>query len=157
MEGDFSSKGAIKMGAVKSLQTGSHINKKVPASFAQSSLPIETFLHVQTGRAKYPRTDQIYALHFHVSCAGVTGFAFSLSTLHQHCWNTNLGWISDVAQTDLHALKRTGTLWAMSLDWTQLPEKRDPSYRHPPLEGQTCDKIQTNAPDYFGRGLSRCQ
>ena len=47
LEGEFMSKGAVKMGAVKSFQGGNHINKKVPASFAQSPLPLESFLHIQ--------------------------------------------------------------------------------------------------------------
>ena len=47
MEGVFTSKGAVKMGAVKSFQGGNHINK-VPAQFAQSPLPLESFLHIQT-------------------------------------------------------------------------------------------------------------
>ena len=34
MEGVFNSKGAVKMGAVKSFQGGNHINKKVPANCA---------------------------------------------------------------------------------------------------------------------------
>ena len=42
------SKSAVKMGAVKSFQGGNHINKKVPAQFAQSPLPLESFLHIQT-------------------------------------------------------------------------------------------------------------
>ena len=62
------------MGAVKSFQTGSHINKKVPEAFAQSPLPIESFLHVQTWHSKYPTSGQNYALEFNVSYAGVTGF-----------------------------------------------------------------------------------
>ena len=41
MEGVFKSKGAVKMG-------GNHINKKVPAQFAHSPLPIESFLHLQS-------------------------------------------------------------------------------------------------------------
>ena len=52
MEGDFVSKGAVKMGAVKSFQGGNHVNKKVPAQFAQSPLPIESFLHIQTWHTK---------------------------------------------------------------------------------------------------------
>ena len=38
MEGDFVSKGAVKMGAVKSFQGGNHISKKVPGMFAQSTI-----------------------------------------------------------------------------------------------------------------------
>ena len=52
MEGEFMSKGAVKMGAVKSFQGGSHIKNKVPESFAQSPLPLETFLHIQTWHSK---------------------------------------------------------------------------------------------------------
>ena len=36
MEGVFTSKGAVKMGSVKSFQGGNHINKKAPAQFAHS-------------------------------------------------------------------------------------------------------------------------
>ena len=58
MEGEFMGRGAVKMGAVKSFQGGSHINKKVPESFAQSPLPLETF-HTQgygtrLSKASYP-------------------------------------------------------------------------------------------------------
>ena len=99
MESDFSSKGAVKMGAVKSFQTGSHINKKVPAY--QSPLPIESFLHVQTWHSKYPTSGQHYALEFNVNYAGVTGIAFNLSNLYQHRWNTNVNWSSSIAKADL--------------------------------------------------------
>ena len=75
MEGVFTSKGAVKMGAVKSFQGGNHINKKVPAQFAQSPLPLESFLHIQTWHTKYPSSGQAYALEFNVSFAGVSGIA----------------------------------------------------------------------------------
>ena len=83
MEGEFMSKGAVKMGAVKSFQGGSHINKKMPESFAQSPLsplPLETFLDIQTWHSKYPTSGYHYALEFNVSFAGVTGVAFNIST-----------------------------------------------------------------------------
>ena len=72
MEGQFSSKGAVKMGAVKLFKTGSLFNKKVPEPFAQSPLPIESFLHVQTCHSKHPSSGQIqnYALEFNISYAG---------------------------------------------------------------------------------------
>ena len=79
MEGDFVSKGAVKMGAVKSFQGRNHINKKVPAMFAQSPLPLESFLHIQTWHTKYPSSGQSYALEFKVSFAGVAGIAFNVS------------------------------------------------------------------------------
>ena len=50
------------MGAVKSFQGGNHINKKVPASFAQSPLPLESFLHIQTWHTKYPSSGFNYGL-----------------------------------------------------------------------------------------------
>ena len=81
MEGVFTNKGAVKMGAVKSFQGGNHINKKVPAQFAQSPLPIESFLHIQTWHTKYPTSGQADALEFNVSFARVSGIAFNVSTL----------------------------------------------------------------------------
>ena len=65
MEGVFTSKGAVKMGAM----------------FAQSPLPLESFLHIQTWHAKYFSSGQAYALEFNVSFAGVSGIAFNVSTL----------------------------------------------------------------------------
>ena len=72
MEGVSNSKGtgAVKMGAVKSFQGGNHINKKVPAQFAHSPLPIESFLHLQTWHTRYPSSGQVYALEFNVSFEG---------------------------------------------------------------------------------------
>ena len=88
------------------------------------------------GTPSNPTSGQNYALEFNFSYAGVTGIAFSLSTLYQHRWNASIDWSNAVAQTDLltmydlrYALK--SILWAMGRDWTKLPEKRDPSYRHP--------------------------
>ena len=95
------SKGAVKMGAVKSFQGGNHIDKKVPAQFAQSPLPIESFLHIQTWHTKYPSSGQNYALEFNVSFAGVAGIAPNVSTLSQHRWNANTNWSQSIAQTDV--------------------------------------------------------
>ena len=81
MEGVFNSKGAIKMGAVKSFQGGNHISKKVPTQFAQSPLLMESFLHIQTWHTRYPISGQAYALEFNVSFAGVSGIAFLLLLL----------------------------------------------------------------------------
>ena len=79
---DFVSTGAVKMGAVKSFQGGSHIiNRQVPETFAQSPLPLETFLHIQTWNTKYPRLDKDYALV--VWFPGITVLAFNLSTLYR--------------------------------------------------------------------------
>ena len=137
MEGMFTSKGAVKMGAVKSFQGGNHINKKVPVTvqFAQSPLPIESFLHLQTWHAKYPSSGQAYALEFNVSFAGVPGKAFNVSTLSQHRWNTNTNWSQAIADVDLLKMydKRKdveATLQAMGLDHTRLPIACDPGYRH---------------------------
>ena len=135
MEGAFTSKGAVKMGAVKSFQGGNHINKKVPAMFAQSPLPLESFFHIQTWHTKYPSSGQAYALEFNVSFADVSGIAFNVSTLCQHRRNTNANWSQSIANTDLLQMydKRRvveDTLKAMGLDHTRLPVTRDPGYRH---------------------------
>ena len=135
MEGVFTSKGAVKMGAVKSLQGGNHINKKVPAQFAQPPLPSESFLHIQTWHTKYPTSGQAYALEFNVSFAGVSGIAFNVSTLCQHRWNTNTNWSQSIADVDLLRMydRRKdveATLQAMGLDHTRLPIACDPGYRH---------------------------
>ena len=150
MEGDFVSRGAVKMGAVKSFQGGSHINKKVPAQFAQSPLPIESFLHIQTWHSKYPSSGQQYALEFNVSFAGVAGIAFNVSTLSQHRWNANASWSQAIADTDLLQLydKRTiveSTLRAMGLDHTRLPVTCNPDYRHTaPADEEAADKAHAD-------------
>ena len=121
MEGVFTSKGAVKMGAVKSFQCGNHIHKKVPAQFAQSPLPLESFLHIHTWHTEYA-----YALEFNVSFAGVSGIAFNVSTLCQHRWNTNANWSQSIANTDLLQMydKRgvvEATLQALGLDIPDYP------------------------------------
>ena len=83
------------MGAAKSFQTASHTNQKVPEPFAQTPLPIESFLHVHTWRSKYPTSGQHYALEHNVYYAGVTGIAF------QHRLSANVDWSDAIAQTDL--------------------------------------------------------
>ena len=123
MEGVFTSKGAVKRGAVKSFQGGNHISKKVPAQFAQSPLPIESFLHIQTWHTKYPSSGQAYALDFNVSFAGASGIAFNVSTLSQHRWNTNANWSNLIANADLLQMyDKCGvveaTLQAMGVDHT---------------------------------------
>ena len=135
MEGVFTSKGAVKMGAVKSFQGGNHVNKKVPAQFAQSPLPLESFLHIQTWHTKYPTSGQAYALEFNVSFAGVSGIAFNVSTLCQHRWNTSVNWSQPIADTDLLRMygrrqDAEATLQAMGLDHTRLSQACDPAYRH---------------------------
>ena len=135
MEGDFVSKGAVKIGAVKSFQGGNHVNKKVPIQFAQSPLPIESFLHIQTWHTKYPSSGQHYALEFNVNFAGLAGMAFNASTLAQHRWNANAGWTQSIGNTDLLQLYDTrtvgeSTLRATGLDHTRLPAACDPDYRH---------------------------
>ena len=90
MEGEFVSTGAVKMGAAKSFQGGNHINKKkVPESFAQSPLPLESFLHIQTWHSRYPTSGYHYALEFNVSFAGAAGIAFNASPLSQHRRNAS--------------------------------------------------------------------
>ena len=135
LEGEFVSKGAVKMGAVKSFQGGNHINKKAPASFAQSPLPLESFLHIQTWHPQYPTSGYHYALEFNVSFAGVAGIAFNTSTLSQHRWNPCDNWSTSIAQTDLLQMydKRgvvESTLRAMGLDHTRVPVTCNPDYRH---------------------------
>ena len=124
-------------GCCQIFQSGSHINRQVPETFAQSPLPLETFLRIQTWHTKYSRFDKDYALDFNVWLTGVAGLAFNISTLQQRRLNTDVEWTTDIAQTDLldlYDLKDTlkRTLWALGLEWT--PELRDPSYRHPLLE-----------------------
>ena len=135
MEGEFVSKGAVKMGAVKYFQGGNHINKKVPESFAQFPLPLETFLHIQTWHSRDPTSGYHYALESDVSFAGVAGIAFNISTLSQHRWNAMANWSSSIAQTNLLLMyDKKGvvesTLRAMGLDHTRVPTTCDPGYRH---------------------------
>ena len=118
------------MGAVKFFQGGNHINKKVPASFAQSPLPLESFLHIQTWHTKYPTSGYHYALEFNVSFAGMAGIAFNISTLFQHRWNASANWSPSIAQADLLQMcdKHGVTLRAMGLDHTRVPVTRNPDY-----------------------------
>ena len=67
--------------------------------------------------------------------ASVAGLVFELHTLLQHEWNTGVEWISDIAQTDLIQLcglkdPLERMIWAMGMEWTQLPQHCDPHYRH---------------------------
>ena len=55
MEGNFTSKGAPRMGEVKHFRPGTHINEQVTEKLAGSPLPLETFLHIHTWHAKYPQ------------------------------------------------------------------------------------------------------
>ena len=87
MEGDFQSKGAPRLCAVKAFQMGSHANFQVPDSFVTSPLLVESFLHIHTWHTKYPTSGQKYALEFDIKYAGVTGIVFNLSTLFQNRWN----------------------------------------------------------------------
>ena len=112
-----------------------HINKKVPAQFAQSPLPIESFLHLQTWHTRYPSSGQAYALEFNISFAGVKSIAFNVATLCQQRWNTNVNWNQMIADFDLvnmhgHRQDLETTLQAMGLDHNKLPKKCDPGYRH---------------------------
>ena len=139
-----------RWGAAKSFQGGNHINKKVPAQFAQSPLPIESFLHIQTWHAKYPSSGQHYALDFNVSFAGVAGIAFSVASLSQHGWNANVNWSQSIANTDLLQLydKRTvveSTLRAMGLDHTRLSVTCNPDYRHTaPADEEAAEKAHAD-------------
>ena len=150
MEGDFVSKGAVKIGAVESFQGGNHINKKVPAKFAQSPWPLESFLHIQTWHTKYPSSGQHYALEFNISFAGVAGIAFDVSTLSQHRWNANARWSQAIADTDLFQLydKRTvveSTSRAMGLDHTRLPVRCNPDYRRTaPADEEAAEKAHAD-------------
>ena len=100
MEGDFVSKGAVKVGAVKSFQAGNHINKKVPAMFAQSALPLESSPHPDLANQVSIFRPEL-CTEFNVTFGGLAGMAFNVSTLSQHRWNTNANWSQLVAQTDL--------------------------------------------------------
>ena len=48
MEGNFSSKGAPRMGEIKHFQARTHVKQQVSEKFLGSPLPVETFLHIHT-------------------------------------------------------------------------------------------------------------
>ena len=132
IQGVFTSKGAIKMGAVKSFQGGNHISKKVPAQFAQSPLPASSISRLGTLSILLP--DRL--MHWSsMSVLQGSQALLSMSTLCQHRWNTSVNWSQPIADVDL--LKMYGsrqdikaTLQAMGLDHTRLPQACDPGYRH---------------------------
>ena len=112
------------MGAVKSFQSCSHINKKVPESFAQAPMPLEIFLHIQTWHSKYPASGYHYALELNVGYAGVTDR-----------WDAYTDWSASIAQTDLLKMHDktevvSSTLRALGLDHSRLPTRCDPDYHH---------------------------
>ena len=112
MEGDFNSKGAVKMGAVKSFQGGSHINRQVPEAFAQSPLPIESFSHIQTwhvgstSKRYNPKTDGQFwkqadsGQEWTQSSASLTQWRPKLR--HEKCYSSVAGDTSEASTTMLH-------------------------------------------------------
>ena len=134
MEGVFTSKGAVKMGAVKSFQGGvTSIRKSQPSLRNHPCRLIASFTS-RLGTPSILLADR-HALEFNVSFAGVSSIAFNVSTLCQHRWNTNANWSQSIADVDLLRMydKRKdteATLQAMGLDHTRLPVACDPGYRY---------------------------
>ena len=56
MESNFISKGALRMGNVKHVQSGTNVNQQVPERLSGSPLPVETFLLIHTWHSRCPKT-----------------------------------------------------------------------------------------------------
>ena len=127
MEGDFSSKGAIKMGALKSFQTCSHINKKLPdAGLTRIAFNLSKHTQIST------------------SIVGNASIDWSSAT-------------AQTALLTMYDLRYTlkSTSWAMGLDWTKLPKKCDPSYGHPITPSLDQDMEQSSQPMMKSRKISQ--
>ena len=136
-----------------------------PELWAQSPLPIETFLHIGTWRTRYPKYHWDYSLEFNVAHSYVKGFLFELDTLCHHPWSVETEWASDYAQLDLLDLcdlrdRVSRIVWAMDFDWRHFPQACSPDYVHvqPPPElscaepgrkaPRICDRKRPLSPSY---------
>ena len=109
------SKGAPRMGEVKSFQPCTHVNQQVLKKFSGSPLPVETFLHTHTWHTKYPKSGEQCSLEFGIKYAGTAEIAFSLSTLIQHKWNSQADWTPSIADEDFLSIYKTQPLGADAL------------------------------------------
>ena len=133
MEGNFTSKGAPRMGEVKHFQPGTHINQQVSENLAASPPPLETCLRIHTWRSDWRAVligvchqacrDRWHRMDLLVLSSSIGGIQASTGTL------------SVIAKEDLLTLHQKrgavgATLHALGLDPDRLPTKLDPSYQH---------------------------
>ena len=151
-QGNFIAKGAPRYHQASLFHGGTHFNVVYPEEWAQSPLPIETFLHIQTWHARYPQFHKNCALELNVTYASVVGLGFMVATLARHQWSVDVEWATDYAQVDI--IRMCGlydtvvrVIWAMDFDWRHLPQYSDPDFAHRQLPpGQQCAEPVPKAP-----------
>ena len=151
-QGNFIAKGAPRYYRARLFNGGKHRTTVYPEEWAQSPLPIETFLHIQTRRTRYPQFHQEYSLEFNVTYANVVGFIFEVRTLLCHQWSVATEWASDYAQVDILSMRGlrdsiSRLIWSMDYDWRHLPQSCAPGHTHVQLPpGQSCAEPVPKAP-----------
>ena len=151
-QGHFSATGAPRFYQASLFHGGTHQTAEFPELWAQSPLPIETFLHICTWRTRYPKYHWEYSLEFNVAHSYVKGFFLEIDTLCHHTWSVETEWASDYAQLDLLALcdlrdRMSRIIWAMDYDWRHLPQSCSPAYAHvQPPPHQSCAEPVCKAP-----------
>ena len=65
-QGHFIATGAPRYYQASLLHGGTHQTAEYPEMWAQSPLPIETFLHIGTWRTRYPKYHWDYSLRIHM-------------------------------------------------------------------------------------------
>ena len=79
-QGHFICTGAHRYYQASLFHGGTHQNVEYPELWAQSPLPIETFLHICSWRTRYPKSQWKYSLELNVAHSYVKGFLFELDT-----------------------------------------------------------------------------
>ena len=80
-QGNFIAKGAPRYWQVSLFSGGARLSVTYPEEWAQSPLPIETFLRIQTWHTRYPQFHKDYSLEFNVTYTNVVGLVFEVDTL----------------------------------------------------------------------------
>ena len=151
-QGHFIATGAPRYYQASLFHGGTHQTVEFTELWAQSPLPIETFLHIGTWRTRYPKYHWNYSLEFNVAHSHVKGFLFEIDTLCRYSWSVETEWASDCAQLDLLELCDLGDrvsriVWAMGYDWRHLPQACSPDYVHvQPPPDQSCAEPVRKAP-----------
>ena len=86
-QGNFIAKGAPRYYQSRLCNGGTRQSVDYPEQWAQSPLPIETFLHICTWHTRYPQFHRKYSLDFNVTYAYVKGFLLEVDTLLHHPWS----------------------------------------------------------------------
>ena len=131
MEGNFSSKGAPRMGEIKYFQAGTHVNQQVSEKFSGSLLPVESFLHIHTWHTKYPKSCEQCSLEFDIKYAGIAGIAAmpSTSVLSPSISGTARLIGAPASWMNISCLStRSATLWSRrSMPWVWIHHDNQPS------------------------------